>query len=71
MTHHGLRVNGPLLKQKSEEFAMKLGTNDFNPSEGWLNRWKKRNNIKFKRAHGEKASAGYEGASNWEKIVHS
>ena len=51
-------VTGPMLKQKSEDFAKELGLGDkFVASNGWLSRWKKRNEIKFKRAHGEKSSA--------------
>ena len=53
----GVNINGPILKVKSEEFAKKLGRNDFKATDGWLSRWKARHNIKFKKAHGEKASA--------------
>ena len=51
-------VTGPMLKQKSEDFTKELGLGDkFVASNGWLSRWKKRNGIKFKRAHDKKSSA--------------
>ena len=40
-------VTGPMLMEKSKQFAERLGT-DFTPSVGWLSRWKKRMGIKFK-----------------------
>lgn len=65
MINYGLKINGPMLFEKSKEFAVKLGHPDFHPTDGWLSRWKKRNEIVFRRAHGEKASANHEGASQW------
>ena len=40
-------VTGPMLMEKSRDFAKRLGS-DFTPSTGWLARWKKRMGIKFK-----------------------
>ena len=57
-------VTGPMLMEKSKEFAERLGS-DFNPSVGWLSRWKNRMSIKFKRAHGEKSSADGAAAEHW------
>ena len=57
-------VTGPMLMEKSKDFAKRLGS-DFTPSTGWLARWKKRMGIKFKRAHGEKNSADVAAAENW------
>ena len=34
-------VTGPMLMEKSKDFAERLGS-DFNPSVGWLSRWKNR-----------------------------
>lgn len=34
------RVNGPLLRQKAEQLAMKMGKNDFQASQGWFYSWK-------------------------------
>ena len=49
------RISGPMLKVKAEEFARRLGSTDFIATDGWLSCWKARHDIKFKRAHGEKA----------------
>ena len=57
-------ITGPMLMKKSLKFAEQLGS-DFRPNTGWLGRLKKRNNIKFKRAHGEKNSADLTSAEKW------
>lgn len=68
VTTRGVRVSGPMLKYKAEEFAKKLGEGheNFKATEGWLSRWKKRHDIKFKKAHGEKASADVLSADKWK-----
>lgn len=66
MTSRGVRINGPILMEKSKELASKLGSPDFKPSNGWLSRWKKRNNIVYKKASGEKASANNALADEWK-----
>ena len=67
MIHYGLKVNEPMLFEKSKKFAVKLGLPDFLPTDGWLGRWKKRDEIGFRRAHGEKVSTNLEGASQLMK----
>ena len=56
VTTQGIHVTGPVLKNKSEEFAKKLGRNDFKATAGWLSRWKSRFGIKFKKLYGEKGN---------------
>jgi hypothetical protein len=65
VTERGVRISGPMLQQKAEFFAEKIGHSDFKATEGWISRWKDRNNIKFKRFHGEKSSADTNGANEW------
>ena len=48
-----LPVSGPILLGKAEEFASKLGISDFKASTGWLDRFKDRNGITFKKVCGE------------------
>lgn len=48
----GLHVNGPLIRQKAEDLAKRMGKDDFVATEGWFHRWKKRENIVYKRTHG-------------------
>ena len=61
----GISISGPLLKEKADNFARELNHLDFKATDGWLSRWKKREGIKYKRAHGEKGSANTELAANW------
>lgn len=65
VTARGVRVTGPMIMAKAETLAQKINHVDFKPSNGWLSRWKARCDIKFKRSHGEKASADKEGAEEW------
>lgn len=66
VTGRGVRVNGEILKTKSEELAKKLGHINFKATDGWLSRWKTRHAIKFKKAHGEKDSADTTSAEGWK-----
>ncbi|XP_052260398.1 uncharacterized protein LOC127864620 isoform X1 [Dreissena polymorpha] len=49
----GIPVSGPILEEKACALAKKLDKPEFQPSSGWLSRWKERNNIVFKKRHGE------------------
>ncbi|MGH0117396.1 UNVERIFIED_CONTAM: hypothetical protein FKN15_034583 [Acipenser sinensis] len=51
-------VSGPLLMEKANRLAQGLGLMDFKATNGWLERWKERNAIKFKKQHAEKQAAG-------------
>ncbi|XP_067634455.1 tigger transposable element-derived protein 4-like [Eurosta solidaginis] len=48
-------TSGPILKGKAMEIAGKLGVSNFNASDGWLNKWRIRNNVAFKCVSGEAA----------------
>ena len=41
-------INGPIVQEKALEFAEAMGVKDFHASGGWLDRFKKRENIDFK-----------------------
>ena len=58
-------MSGPILAKKAKDLAKHLNYDDFNPSVGWLARWKQRNNIAFKRMHGEKKDADTGAAEHW------
>ena len=58
-------LSGPILAEKAKDLAKHLNYDDFNPSVGWLARWKQRNNIAFKRMHGEKKDADTGAAEHW------
>lgn len=59
------RVDGPLMRQKAEELANKMGKENFVATEGWFHRWKKRENIVYKRTHGEQKDADFKSAEHW------
>ncbi|KII71961.1 hypothetical protein RF11_08494 [Thelohanellus kitauei] len=62
----GVNINGPVLKEKSEELAKKLSRNDFKAIDSWLSQWKARHNITFKKAQYEKGIADNESAEQWK-----
>lgn len=58
-------LSGPMLKKKAGDFAVEMDHNDSTATDGWLSRWKVRHDIKFKKHHGEKASADIAKAEEW------
>lgn len=58
-------INGPILKEKAEFFATKLGHKQFKASQGWLSNWKIRNNVVFRKICGENASVDQSICSHW------
>ena len=69
VTSRGKKLSGPLLKEKAEDLAKKLGNPSFVATECWLSRWKARHQIRYKRAHGEKGSADTQSAGEWIRSV--
>ena len=69
VTSRGQKLSGPMLKEKAEDLAKKLGNPSFVATEGWLSRWKARHQIKYKRGHGEKGSADTQSAEEWISSV--
>jgi transposase len=64
-----ISISGPLLKTKAEDLANQLGKECFVATEGWLGRWKRRNDICHKKAHGEKRDADAQEAGRWITTV--
>ena len=46
-------VSPLILKTKAIDFAEKMSIENFHASDGWLDRWKKRYNVSFKKIYGE------------------
>ena len=46
-------------------FVKELNTEDFKASNGWLRRWKERNNISFEAVSGESKSVTLEMVNAW------
>ena len=64
-------VSGPLLKEKARENAESLKVENFKASNGWLEKFKLRHNINFKKISGESKSVDPEEVSDWlEKLKH-
>ncbi|XP_030050848.1 tigger transposable element-derived protein 4-like [Microcaecilia unicolor] len=52
-------------KAEEVEEALLRWFSQFKATVGWLERWKRRNNITFKKQHGERQDADDSGAENW------
>ena len=65
----GARLDGAILKEKANEIGKEKGLENFVATHGWLGRWKKRHEIVFKKEHGEKAEADFQGANEWKNTV--
>ena len=61
-------VTGPLLMSKAKALSEELGVDEA-PSRAWLQRWCRRHQIQYKKAHGEKQSHDQEAADHWVKNV--
>lgn len=62
-------ITGPMITEKAKQFAVSLGVENFEPNAGWLSRWKIKNNIKYYKTQGGKASADEPSAAYWIKHV--
>jgi hypothetical protein len=64
-----LPVTGPILIEKTMKFASDLKVEEFKASHGWLDNFKKRNNISSKVMAGECESVCAEMTENWKTAV--
>ncbi|KAH7940637.1 hypothetical protein HPB49_002736 [Dermacentor silvarum] len=51
-----INIDGAILKEKADLVALRLGIDGFKASNGWLDRFKKRNNIVYSRSCGESST---------------
>ncbi|XP_030265085.1 tigger transposable element-derived protein 6-like [Sparus aurata] len=58
-------LSGPLVREKAEALAASLREDGFKVSVGWFERFKKRENIVFKKLHGEAAEADTVSRDEW------
>lgn len=61
----GLPINGPILKAQAEKFAKQLGYKDFTCNNGWIDRFKNRNNIIYGKINGEAKSVDIKITDEW------
>lgn len=62
-------VNGPMLRLKANDFAQKLGHNDFKCSNGWLDRFKSRYGLVFRAQSVEASGISTDPAVVWYQNV--
>lgn len=61
-----ITLGGPLMREKAEQFARSLGHIDFKASNGWLENFKKRHNISFKKVCGESGAVNDDVVVDWK-----
>lgn len=61
----GLPINGPILKAQAEKFAEQLGYKNFKCNNGWIDRFKNRNNIVYGKINGEAKSVDTKVTDEW------
>lgn len=58
-------VSSLILKEKALEIAAEMGHTEFSASNGWMDRFKSRHNLCFKKMNGESASVDPETSEKW------
>lgn len=59
-----ISIGGPLVKLKARNFGIMMGK-EFQPSNGWLTRFKKRYNLRYKTVCGEAGSVDEKTVKEW------
>lgn len=60
---------GPPAGRKARQIAEQLGKHDFKGSNGWLDKWKKKYNIKWLKINGESGDVQGETISSWKECL--
>lgn len=63
---NNIPISGPVLLNKAEEFSKMLKIDNFKGSIGWLNRFKERHGLSFKKVCSESASVSENDCENWK-----
>lgn len=63
------RVGGDILRAKAEQLASVMGKENFKATNGWFSRWRKRENLVYKKPQGEQREADHVAADSWIKEV--
>ncbi|KAL1480017.1 hypothetical protein MTO96_051392 [Rhipicephalus appendiculatus] len=64
-----INTDGTILKEKADLVALRLGIDDFKASNGWLDRFKKHNNIVYSRSCGESSSVDVSTVQEWKESL--
>ena len=62
-------ISGQILKEKATQYARELEIENFQASNGWIERWKARYGISFKTVSGEMASCTPEMTASWSETL--
>ena len=62
-------VTGPLIQECARDIALRSGNTDFTASNGWLQKWLNRNNVKSAVLSGEKGDVNEDVVQDWIKRV--
>uniref|UniRef100_A0A0K0FFG2 HTH CENPB-type domain-containing protein n=1 Tax=Strongyloides venezuelensis TaxID=75913 RepID=A0A0K0FFG2_STRVS len=68
-SNSNLIITGDILKEKGKELARIHDIDGFTSSNGWLQKFKDRYNIKYKKFHGEAGKSDHLSASIWKNQV--
>ena len=60
-------MSGLLVKEKANDLLKRLDVANFKVSNGWVDRWKAQNNVKFKTVSGEEKSCTTQMTAPWKK----
>ncbi|GBN32059.1 hypothetical protein AVEN_22296-1 [Araneus ventricosus] len=58
-------ISAPLMSQKAENWAEKIGLTGFVATYSWHHCWRKRENVVFKQTYGEQNSSDVAAANQW------
>ncbi len=67
----GYLISGPILQGKAKQIVSELGVEggDFSALEGWLQKWKQRNNVRSYKINGKSRNVNLERAKQWKSSL--
>jgi len=65
--HENIPMSGPLIKEKAKKFAASFGIEDFKDSDGWLDKFKKRNDIGQLKMSGKSSAVDDNVCEEWKE----
>ena len=68
MRSQNVPFSASMIQEKAVIFAKELSTENFQASDGWLRRWKERDNISFETVSGEPKSVTPQMGNAWSEM---